>query len=94
VRQNVAVQTPGREGPGHPKAFVMGGAGCLVGFFVLGLFALAVGGTFYFDGGGLVMLFVIGGLLGIFANWFYRRGRKAGPPGPPWPPQPPQGPPF
>ena len=56
--------------------FVKGGFGCLGLFLALGLLALAVGGTFYMDFGGAVILFVVGGLLGLVYLATLKRGRR------------------
>lgn len=64
------------RGQSKGLAFLKGGVGCLVAFFVLGAVALMVGGTFYFDAGGLVLLFLIGGVIGLLVSWIYGRGRR------------------
>lgn len=58
------------------KAFVKGGAGCFVVFIVLGVIALIFGGTMHLDLFGAVMLFVIGGVIGLVVNWIYQKGRR------------------
>jgi hypothetical protein len=56
-------------------AFVKGGCGCLVVFAVLALIAVVVGGSVQIDIGGAVLLFVIGGLIGLVVLWIYNKGR-------------------
>lgn len=60
------------------KAFVKGGAGCLVAFIVLALIAVLIGGSASADAGGILLLFLIGGVLGLIVNWIYQKGRKDG----------------
>jgi hypothetical protein len=62
------------------RAFLKGGAGCVVAFIVIGIAVAALGGRAHADLGGLAMLFVIGGVIGLAALAF-RGGRKprAGP---------------
>lgn len=55
--------------------FVKGGLGCLGGFVSLGVVALLVGGTFYLDVGGALVLFLVGGVIGLLYLWAKRRGR-------------------
>ena len=57
------------------EAFVKGGCGCLIGFVVLGLSCALVGGRFRIDLGGAVMLFVIGGVIGLIVLAIYNKGR-------------------
>ncbi len=58
------------------KAFVKGGCGCVVVFFGLGLLALLVGGRVRIGLGGLILLFAIGGVGGLFFLALSRRGRS------------------
>lgn len=60
------------------EAFVKGGCGCLVAFAVLGLLAVMFGGHVYLDPGGAIMLFVIGGLMGLGWLAVFNSGRRAG----------------
>lgn len=60
------------------EAFVKGGCGCLVAFGGMGLLAVMLGGHVYLDPGGAVMLFVIGGLLGLGWLAIFNSGRRAG----------------
>ena len=52
-----------------------GGCGCLLLFAVFALLAVMFGGRAHIDAGGFVMLFVIGGLLGLIVLAIYSRGR-------------------
>jgi hypothetical protein len=58
------------------SAFLKGGAGCLVAFIVLGLLAVMIGGSFHMDVGGAVLLFIIGGVIGMVVLWIYNKGRN------------------
>ena len=59
------------------SAFVKGGLGCLFGFIALGLLFVLFGGHMRIDLGGAILLFLIGGVIGL-AVWFvYDRGRRA-----------------
>ena len=60
-----------------PVGFMKGGAGCIGLFFGVGLLALLCGGNVHFDFLGLVMLFVIGGALGLGINYIYRKGQNS-----------------
>ncbi|MBK1881272.1 hypothetical protein JIN85_02530 [Luteolibacter pohnpeiensis] len=62
--------------PRKTKSFLQGGLGCLLFFFILAGLALALGGRVRADLPGVLALFVIGGLLGLLANWFYQKGKK------------------
>ena len=57
-----------------------GGCGCLAAFLVVGLLFVMCGGSMRIDIGGAIMLFVIGGILGLIVyaifNKGYRRGRE------------------
>jgi hypothetical protein len=57
------------------EAFFKGGCGCLVAFVVLGLSCALIGGNVHIDLGGAVMLFVIGGIIGLIVLAVYKRGR-------------------
>jgi hypothetical protein len=57
-------------------AFVRGGCGCVVLFLVVGFLFVIFGGTMHIDLGGAVLLFVIGGVLGLFFQAAYNRGRR------------------
>jgi hypothetical protein len=58
------------------QAFARGGCGCLAALVALGLLFLLVGGNFHIDIGGAIMLFVLGGLFGLFVLAVYNRGRR------------------
>lgn len=58
------------------RAFSKGGIGCLVVFFVLALLAVAFGGTANLDIGGVVILFLVGGVIGLIVNWIYQKGKE------------------
>lgn len=62
--------------PAKGRAFVKGGVGCLGTFIALGLLVLTLGGTMQLDIGGAIMLFVIGGLIGLIVNAIYQRGKR------------------
>jgi hypothetical protein len=66
------------------SAFVKGGCGCVVAFLVVGLVAVMLGGSMHIDLGGAIMLFVIGGVIGLVAlaiyNSGYAKGREPPPP--------------
>ena len=60
------------------KAFLKGGLGCLVIFAVMAVLAVLFGGRAHIDLGGFVILLVIGGVIGLIANWIYQKGRRDG----------------
>ena len=66
---------PGSTG-GHGAAFVKGGCGCLVFFVALALLAVLMGGHAHADLGGLIILFIIGGVIGLIAFAIYNKGRR------------------
>ena len=57
-------------------AFVKGGCGCLIAFVVLGLSCALIGGNVHIDLGGVILLFVIGGILGLIVLAIYNKGRN------------------
>ena len=59
-------------------AFIKGGCGCLVVFFVIGLLCVAIGGSMHIDLGGFICLFVCGGLLGLLVLAIYNSGVRKG----------------
>ena len=65
-----------KSGSSRGLAFAKGGVGCIVAFFVIGAIVLLIGGTVYFDAPGLILLFIIGGLIGLVVSWVYQRGRR------------------
>jgi hypothetical protein len=66
------------EPPTKGQAFVKGGCGCLILFAVLALIAVLLGGHARADLGGLVILFLIGGVIGLVVLAIYNRGRRDG----------------
>jgi hypothetical protein len=66
------------EPPTKGQAFVKGGCGCLICFVVLGFLAVVFGGHVHADVGGLVLLFVIGGAIGLGVLAIYNKGRHDG----------------
>jgi|ERR1041384_2129938 hypothetical protein len=60
------------------KAFVKGGAGCLVAFLGIGLVVAVLGGHVTLDCGGAVILFGIGGLIGLVFLAIYKKGYREG----------------
>jgi hypothetical protein len=63
-------------------AFAKGGCGCLVAFAALALVTVVLGGRARIDAGGAVLLFVIGGVIGLIALAVYNKGRHDRSPGP------------
>lgn len=57
------------------RAFGKGGCGCLVAFAVLALLAALLGGNVHIDIGGAVLLFVIGGIMGLMVLAIYNKGK-------------------
>ena len=64
------------EPPTKGQAFVKGGCGCLLVFAVMALIAVLFGGRAHADVGGIVILFLIGGVIGLVALAIYNRGRR------------------
>jgi hypothetical protein len=58
------------------RAFVKGGFGCLLGFVAIGLLFVLLGGTMRIDLGGAILLFVIGGVIGLVLLAVYNKGRR------------------
>ena len=58
------------------KAFGKGGCGCLVAFAVIALLAVLIGGSATIDLGGAIMLFVIGGVIGLVVLAIYNKGHR------------------
>lgn len=58
------------------SAFGKGGCGCLVAFAVFAAVALLLGGSAHIDLGGAILLFVIGGMLGLLVLWIYNKGNR------------------
>lgn len=59
-------------------AFAKGGSGCLVAALALGLLCVLVGGRMHADIGGLILVFVVGGVLGLIALAVYNKGKRDG----------------
>ena len=59
------------------KAFAKGGCGCIAAFLVIGLLCVLVGGHMRLDLGGAIMLFVIGGVIGLVVHAIYKRGANS-----------------
>lgn len=69
---------PMSEQPTGGQAFLKGGCGCLLVFAVTALIAVLFGGRVHADLGGLVLLFLIGGVVGLVVLAIYNRGRRDG----------------
>ena len=69
---------PSPDSPTKGGAFVKGGCGCLLAFAALALLTILFGGSAHADAGGIVMLFVIGGIVGLIVLAIYNRGRRDG----------------
>ncbi len=57
-------------------AFVKGGCGCIVAFLVIGLSCVLIGGSMHIDIFGAIMLFVIGGVIGLIVLAIYNKGKQ------------------
>jgi hypothetical protein len=69
------------ESPDEPTkgaAFTKGGCGCLLLFAAVGLIVLLAGGRVRIDPIGALMLFVIGGIIGLIVLAIYNKGRRDG----------------
>jgi hypothetical protein len=64
------------ESPTTGQAFLKGGCGCLLLFAALGFIAVLLGGSVHADIGGLICLFVTGGIIGLVILAIYNRGRR------------------
>ena len=62
--------------PSAGSAFAKGGCGCIVLFFIIGFLAVAAGGSMHIDIGGAILLFVIGGVIGLIVLGVYNKGRN------------------
>lgn len=69
-------QTSPPAASGGGTAFVKGGCGCLVIFAGLAFLSVLFGGHAHADIGGLILLFVIGGVIGLIVFAIYNKGRK------------------
>jgi len=57
-------------------AFTKGGCGCLIAFFVIGFLLVLIGGRMHINLGGAILLFVIGGIIGIIILAVYNKGKR------------------
>lgn len=57
-------------------AFGKGGCGCLIAFLVIGLFFVLIGGSMHIDLGGAILLFLIGGAIGLVVLAIYNKGQR------------------
>jgi hypothetical protein len=72
----------------HPSgAFLRGGVGCLVAFLAIGFLFVLCGGSMHIDFGGVILLFVVGGIIGLIVYAVYRKGYLQGRREEPGPPQ-------
>jgi hypothetical protein len=58
------------------QAFVKGGCGCLLAFAALGAVALMAGGRVRINCGGVVLLFLVGGVIGLVALAVFGKRRR------------------
>ncbi len=58
------------------KAFGKGGFGCMILFGILAVCALIFGGNVHINIGGAILLFIIGGLLGLIVLFIYNKGKS------------------
>jgi hypothetical protein len=64
--------------PTTGQAFVKGGCGCLLLFAAVAFISVLFGGHAHADIGGLILLFLIGGAIGLVVLSVYNRGRRDG----------------
>ncbi|HET6203648.1 MAG TPA: hypothetical protein VFI25_12700 [Planctomycetota bacterium] len=57
-------------------AFVKGGLGCIVTFAVAAGCALALGGSAHLDAVGVLLLFLMGGVVGLIVFAIYNKGLR------------------
>jgi hypothetical protein len=57
-------------------AFAKGGCGCLIAFLVVGFLVVILGGSMHIDLGGAILLFLIGGVIGLIALAVYNKGKR------------------
>jgi len=57
-------------------ALAKGGCGCLIAFVVIGLLVALVGGNVNIDIGGAILLFVVGGIIGLIVLAIYNKGKR------------------
>ena len=67
-----------KQVPTKTSAFFKGGCGCLLAFVAFAVIAVLFGGNAHADFLGIVVLFLIGGGLGLFVRWIYKKGFNAG----------------
>jgi hypothetical protein len=73
-----------RQVPSKTNAFLKGGGGCLIAFIAIGIFVMLFNELFgsrvnwNVDLTGAVVLFLIGGVLGLYTRWIYKKGFEAG----------------
>jgi hypothetical protein len=65
---------PSKQPPTKTKAFFKGGCGCVLAFALFAFLAVLLGGHAHADIPGIIVLFLIGGFLGLFMRWIYKRG--------------------
>ena len=58
------------------EAFGKGGCGCLIVFAVCAGIAVLLGGRAHIDLGGAILLFVIGGVIGLVVLAIYNKGKR------------------
>ena len=63
-------------GDNKGSAFVKGGCGCLLAFLGIGLLFVLMGGHMHIDLGGAILLFVIGGIIGLVVLAVYNKGQR------------------
>lgn len=80
VRRKVVQVVRPKPIPTLGGAFVKGGLWALGIFLVLAFLALILGGTAHADFGGMVILFVLGGCIGLIVRLIYKSGREDGAP--------------
>ncbi|MDB2687269.1 hypothetical protein N9Y42_08655 [Mariniblastus sp.] len=59
------------------QAFTKGGCGCLIAFLVIGFLTVLVGGRMHIDIGGAIILFVIGGFIGLVVLAIFNNGKNS-----------------
>ena len=72
----VSASSPATSPGGGGAAFAKGGCGCLVIFAILVFIAVSLGGHAHANVGGLILLFIIGGVIGLIIYSIYNKGRK------------------
>ena len=59
------------------EAFGKGGCGCLIAFLIVGCLTLLVGGRVRIDLGGAIILFIIGGVIGLVFLAVFNKGKNS-----------------